>query len=96
MMSWVDLIPRVHATKLKLDLKIQQLEKVPPLSSISGWLSTMQIIMCMNLTNETPVTFRDSDSLNPQVIICIVDNQPEIDSTNIKNFSQDFTHDIFT
>ena len=30
------------------------------------------------------LTFRDSDSLNPQVIICIVDNQPEIDGTNKK------------
>ena len=44
-------------------------------------MKNIQIVMCINLTNKIPrgLTYKDSDLLNRHMIICIVDNQPEID-----------------
>ena len=40
-------------------------------------IANRQFLYSLNLTNETPrLTLKD---LNPHMIICIVDNQPEID-----------------
>ena len=62
----------------------------------------MQIIItCTHSTNKMPRInlFKDSDLLNPHMIIFIVDNQPEIDSTVWKETERVclyLTHGIYT
>ena len=66
-----------------------------------NWLSISYVnyhrVMCMNLTNKMPnVSFKGSDLLNPHVIICMVDNQPEIDGTRLNNAHRWYTVLMFT